>query len=91
MSFAAMTVAVTGAAGGIGQALCRLFGGEGARIAAIDRHPSVCDFAAGLAFDLIGQYPLLQAIEISGRAHSLLVRLRRIEERATLMGTGDVA
>jgi hypothetical protein len=49
------------------------------------------DFAAGLAFDLIGQYPLLQAIEISGRAHSLLVRLRRIEERATLMGTGDVA
>jgi NAD(P)-dependent dehydrogenase (short-subunit alcohol dehydrogenase family) len=51
MSFAAMTVAVTGAAGGIGQALCRLFGGEGARIAAIDRNPSVRDFAAGLAKD----------------------------------------
>jgi NAD(P)-dependent dehydrogenase (short-subunit alcohol dehydrogenase family) len=51
MSFTAMTVAVTGAAGGIGRSLCRLFGGEGARIAAIDRHPSVCDFAAGLAKD----------------------------------------
>ena len=42
-------VAITGAAGGIGQALCRLFGGEGARIGAIDRSPAVRDFSAELA------------------------------------------
>ena len=34
-------VAITGAAGGIGQALCRYFGGEGAAIAALDRNESV--------------------------------------------------
>jgi len=51
MSFAAKTVAITGAAGGIGQALCSLFGGEGARIAAIDRNPSVRSFADGLVKD----------------------------------------
>lgn len=51
MSFAGKTVAITGAAGGIGQALSKLFGGDGARIAAVDRNPSVRDFAAGLAKD----------------------------------------
>ena len=44
MSFAGKIVAITGAAGGIGQALCRLFGSEGARIAAIDRSNMVHDF-----------------------------------------------
>jgi hypothetical protein len=56
--------------------------------------PKYClgpDFAAELALDLIGQYPLLQAIEISGRAHSLLVRQCRLEERAAVMGTNDAA
>jgi len=42
------TVAVTGADGGIGQALCRYFGAEGAKIAAIDRRPSVEGFAERL-------------------------------------------
>ncbi len=49
MTFEGKTVAITGAAGGIGQALSRLFGGNGARIAAIDRNPSVRDFAFELA------------------------------------------
>jgi NAD(P)-dependent dehydrogenase (short-subunit alcohol dehydrogenase family) len=49
MRFAGKCVAITGAAGGIGQALCRLFGHEGASIAAIDRSPSVRDFASTLA------------------------------------------
>jgi hypothetical protein len=49
------------------------------------------DFAAELALDLVGRYPLLQSIEIAGRAHSLLVRLRRLEERAATMGTNDAA
>lgn len=51
MSFAGKFVAITGAAGGIGQALCRRFGQEGASIAAIDRSPSVHDFASALTKD----------------------------------------
>lgn len=48
MSFKGKTVAITGAAGGIGQALCRHFASEGAAIAAIDKSPTVKDFAAEL-------------------------------------------
>ena len=39
--FAGKTVAITGAAGGIGQWLCRFFGQEGATIAALDRSAKV--------------------------------------------------
>jgi NAD(P)-dependent dehydrogenase (short-subunit alcohol dehydrogenase family) len=39
--FAGKTVAITGAAGGIGQWLCRFFGREGATIAALDRNEQV--------------------------------------------------
>ena len=45
MTLTGKTVAITGADGGIGQALCRYFGAEGAKIAAIDRRPSVEGFA----------------------------------------------
>lgn len=45
MSFTGRIVAVTGAAGGIGQAVCRYFAGEGAAIAAIDKNESVKSFA----------------------------------------------
>ncbi len=38
MSFKGKIVAVTGAAGGIGQSVCRYFPGEGAAIAAIDKN-----------------------------------------------------
>ena len=48
MTFTGKTVAITGADGGIGQALCRYFGAEGAKIAAIDRRPSVEGFAERL-------------------------------------------
>jgi NAD(P)-dependent dehydrogenase (short-subunit alcohol dehydrogenase family) len=48
MTFRGKFIAVTGAAGGIGQALCRHFGGEGAGIGAIDRSPAVRDFVASL-------------------------------------------
>ncbi|MBV9532631.1 MAG: SDR family oxidoreductase [Bradyrhizobium sp.] len=41
MTFAGKIVAITGAAGGIGQALCHHFGGLGAKIAAVDRNPAV--------------------------------------------------
>lgn len=48
MSFKEKIVAVTGAAGGIGQAVCRYFAGEGAAIAAIDKKASVKAFAGDL-------------------------------------------
>jgi NAD(P)-dependent dehydrogenase (short-subunit alcohol dehydrogenase family) len=43
--FAGKTIAITGAAGGIGQWLCRFFGREGATIAALDRSDKVHDLA----------------------------------------------
>jgi NAD(P)-dependent dehydrogenase (short-subunit alcohol dehydrogenase family) len=45
MDFSNKVVAVTGAAGGIGQELCRHFGGQGAAIAAVDRNEAVTEFA----------------------------------------------
>jgi NAD(P)-dependent dehydrogenase (short-subunit alcohol dehydrogenase family) len=49
VQFEGKVVAVTGAAGGIGQELCRHFGGEGARIAALDRSEALGEFADSLA------------------------------------------
>lgn len=40
-SFSGKTIAITGAAGGIGQSLCKFFSEEGATIAALDRNDSV--------------------------------------------------
>jgi NAD(P)-dependent dehydrogenase (short-subunit alcohol dehydrogenase family) len=48
MTFKDKVVAITGAAGGIGQSLCRYFLDEGAKIAAIDKNANV----EGLAADL---------------------------------------
>lgn len=48
MTFAGRTVALTGAAGGIGQALARAFAAAGARLALLDRKQVVHDFAASL-------------------------------------------
>ncbi|MBL8893384.1 MAG: SDR family NAD(P)-dependent oxidoreductase, partial [Rhizobiales bacterium] len=48
MMFKDKVVAITGAAGGIGQSLCRFFAGEGAAIAAIDKSPQLEDFVRGL-------------------------------------------
>jgi NAD(P)-dependent dehydrogenase (short-subunit alcohol dehydrogenase family) len=49
MMFSGKIVAITGAAGGVGQALSRHFGAEGAHIVAIDRNPAVQAFAVALA------------------------------------------
>ena len=49
--FVGKTIAITGAAGGIGQMLCRFFGNEGARIAALDRSDAVDAFAETLRRD----------------------------------------
>jgi NAD(P)-dependent dehydrogenase (short-subunit alcohol dehydrogenase family) len=51
MSFAGKIVAITGAAGGIGEALCGHFGAAGARIAALDKRPAVAVLAEALKRD----------------------------------------
>ena len=51
MTFKDKVVAITGAAGGIGQSLCRLFLDEGAKIAAIDKKASLEGLAAELNAD----------------------------------------
>lgn len=51
MSFKGKVIAVTGAAGGIGQAVCRYFASEGAAIAAIDKKATVASFADELKRD----------------------------------------
>ncbi len=48
MSFQGKVVAITGAAGGIGESLCRYFLDAGAKIAAIDKSARVAQLAAGL-------------------------------------------
>jgi NAD(P)-dependent dehydrogenase (short-subunit alcohol dehydrogenase family) len=48
VEFTHKVVAVTGASGGIGQELCKYFGGEGASIAALDRSETVTAFAGQL-------------------------------------------
>ena len=47
-TFSGKTVLITGAAGGIGQALAQHFGSLGAKIAVLDRDPSVNDFVGEL-------------------------------------------
>ncbi|MBN9345885.1 MAG: SDR family oxidoreductase [Devosia sp.] len=44
-AFSGKTIAITGAAGGIGQWLCKFFGEEGATIAALDRNEKVFELA----------------------------------------------
>ena len=48
MQFQNKVVAITGAAGGIGQELCRHFGDQGAAIFALDRSETVAAFAGEL-------------------------------------------
>lgn len=61
-AFADKTVAITGAAGGVGQWLCRFFGAEGATIAALDRSPAVMDLAQTLAKEGIAVKPAVADI-----------------------------
>lgn len=49
MGFQNKTVAITGAAGGIGRGLCKYFGTHGASIAALDRSQAVTAFAEELS------------------------------------------
>ena len=77
MSFAGKIVAITGAAGGIGQAICQGFAEEGASIAAIDRNPSVHDFAAALLKDGIAAEAEVVDVGNAGAVAGAFQRLAR--------------
>jgi NAD(P)-dependent dehydrogenase (short-subunit alcohol dehydrogenase family) len=76
--FAGKTVAITGAAGGIGQWLCRFFGQEGAVIAALDRSDKVDELADTLGRDGI---KVLTAVADIASAEAV---------KAAFAGFGDV-
>lgn len=59
MKFAGKIVAITGAAGGIGQELCRIFGNAGAIIYALDKKDSVIALAGVLAKEGIEVHALV--------------------------------
>ncbi len=59
---AGQTIAITGAAGGIGQWLCRFFGQEGATIAALDRNDKVNALVDTLGRDGIKVIPAVADI-----------------------------
>lgn len=63
-------VAITGAAGGIGQELSRHFGREGAIIYAIDKKHDVNSFAIELAAEGITAHPLVCDISIASNVSS---------------------
>src|SRR5690606_4935988 len=81
-SFAGKTIAITGAAGGIGQWLCKFFGEEGATIAALDYSDKVLDLPATLGShgilvkaaqaDISDTDAVLRAFEGFGDVHILI-------------------
>ena len=75
--FAGKTVAITGAAGGIGQWLCRFFGQEGATIAALDRSDKVNALVDALGKDGVTVKAAVADIASAGSGEGRLRRLRR--------------
>ena len=66
LAFTGKTIAITGAAGGIGRWLCRFFGEEGATIAALDRNDRVYALAETLGKDGITVKPAVADIADAG-------------------------
>ena len=91
-------VAITGAAGGIGQELCRHFGREGATIFAIDKKDTVNTFAIELAAEGITVHPLTCDInnDINGNlngayncVHTVLPGMKK-KGKAAIVTVGSV-
>ena len=95
-TFKDKTVAITGASGGIGQALCRQLGARGARIAAIDRSDAVLAFAdqlnregieaKGAVADITDQDAVAAAFASFGGVH-VLVNNAGFSNQGTLAAT----
>ena len=75
MSFAGKLVAITGAAGGIGQSLCRFFAAEGAAIAAIDKIEAVTAFAEELKATGVSVTPCVADISDKKQVAETFARL----------------
>ena len=74
--FDGKVVLVTGAAGGIGQALCRHFGSLGAAVAALDRRPEVERFAHELSAGGIAAAGAVADIAVMAEVESAVDALR---------------
>ena len=83
MAFEDKVVAVTGAAGGIGQELCTYFGGQGAAIAALDRSEAMTAFAAQLRRDGVraesAVVDIVDASAVAGAFATITARLGPID------------
>lgn len=75
MSFAGKLVAITGAAGGIGQSLCRFFAAEGAAIAALDKIEAVNAFAEELKATGVSVTPCVTDISDKKQVAETFARL----------------
>jgi NAD(P)-dependent dehydrogenase (short-subunit alcohol dehydrogenase family) len=94
--FSGQTVAITGAAGGIGQWLCRFFGAEGATIAALDLSDKVMEFvdtlagesipAIGVVADISSTKEVAEAFSRFGDVH-LLINNAGVSRHPTLATT----
>lgn len=67
MTFEGKVVAITGAAGGVGQSLCRYFIDEGAKVAAIDRKATVETLASDLNAPAKAVFPVVADISETGQ------------------------
>jgi NAD(P)-dependent dehydrogenase (short-subunit alcohol dehydrogenase family) len=99
-AFLGKTIAITGAAGGIGQWLCKFFGEEGATIAALDRSDKVLDLPEtlgkeGIAVkaataDIADGDAVAKAFESFGDVH-ILINNAGISRYPTLAATDPAA
>lgn len=79
MSFNGKHVAVTGAAGGIGQSLCRHFAEHGATIAALDKSEAVNAFAAELKATGVNVTPSVTDISDKSQVADAFAKLGPID------------
>ena len=95
-AFSGKTIAITGAAGGIGQWLCKFFGEEGATIAALDRSEKVLALPETLGkegisvkaatADIADSDAVARAFAGFGEVH-ILINNAGISHHPTLAGT----
>jgi NAD(P)-dependent dehydrogenase (short-subunit alcohol dehydrogenase family) len=87
-TFGGKTIAITGAAGGIGRSLCRFMAREGGAIVAIDVSPAVADFAEELRAEGIAAR---EAIVDIGSAEAVAEAFRTLGPIDILINNAGIA